>query len=162
LESLPVREIAKNLNDTLEAVEKLVKSIDARKTMQTIDSAIQDVRVLVQHVNEKIDPLVESFSKTSSAAEATLNETKETMTAARGNLKDLSEKAKVTLESAQAALKQSEVTLQAYSGDSRLVTELNKTLAELSATSRSIRQLSDYLERHPESLLRGKAGAEGE
>jgi len=162
LESLPVREIAKNLNDTLEAIEKLVKSIDARKTMQTIDSAIRDVQVLVRHTNEKIDPLIASFIKTSDAAEATLNETKETVVVARGDLKELTAKTRDTLDSAQAALKQSEQTLRAYSDDSRVVTELNKTLAELSATSRSIRQLSDYLERHPESLLRGKTGAEGE
>jgi paraquat-inducible protein B len=162
LENLPLREIVKNLNGTLEATEKLVKSIDAKKTMQTIDSAIRDVQVLVQHVNEKIDPLIATFIKTSDAAEVTLNETKETMVAARGNLKELTAKTRDTLDSAQAALKQSEQTLRAYSDDSRVVTELNKTLAELSATSRSIRQLSDYLERHPESLLRGKTGAEGE
>jgi paraquat-inducible protein B len=162
LGSLPLREIFKNLNGTLEATEKLVKSIDAKKTTQNIDNAIRDVQILVQHVNGKIDPLIASFIKTSDAAEATLNETKETMAYARGDLKELTAKTRETLESAQAALKQSEQTLQAYSDDSRVVTELNKTLRELSATSRSIRQLSDYLERHPESLLRGKTGAEGE
>jgi paraquat-inducible protein B len=162
LESLPLREIVKNLNDTLEATEKLVRSIDVEETTRNINNAILDVQVLVQHANEKLDPLVASFIKTSSAAETALDETKETMTAARGNLQDLSEKAKVTLESAQAALKQSEATLRAYSGDSRLVTELSKTLRELSATSRSLRNLSDYLERHPESLIQGKDGSQGD
>jgi paraquat-inducible protein B len=56
----------------------------------------------------------------------------------------------------QTALKQSEQTLQGFSGDSHLASELNGTLREISATARSLRQLSDYLERHPESLLRGK------
>jgi paraquat-inducible protein B len=162
IEGLPLKEIVTNLNDTLIAIEKMVKSIDARTTNRNINNAIQDVQVLVKHVDQKIEPLVESFIKTSSAAEATLNETKETMASARGNLKDLTEKAKVTLESAQAALKQSERTLQAYSDDSRLVTELNKTLSELSATSRSLRHLSDYLERHPESLIQGKPGSQGD
>ncbi len=36
--------------------------------------------------------------------------------------------------------------------------ELSAMLRELAAASRSIRQLSDYLERHPEALVRGKAG----
>jgi hypothetical protein len=40
--------------------------------------------------------------------------------------------------------------------------ELNKTLREFSATARSLRQLADYLERHPESLLRGKTGLKGD
>jgi paraquat-inducible protein B len=162
IEDLPLREIAKNLNDTLEATEKLVRSIDAKTTNRNINSAIRDVQVLVQHANEKIDPLVESFIKTSSAAEAALNESKETVVSARGDLKEVAAKTRETLETAQSALKQSERTLQAYSADSSLVIELNKTLRELSATSRSLRQLSDYLERHPESLIRGKPEAEGE
>ncbi len=162
LESMPFREIVNNLNDTLQATENLVKSIDARKTMQTVEGAVKDVQLLVQHTNEKIDPLIESFTKTSTAAEETLKETKDTMAATRDEIRDLSASAQSALESAQAALKQSELTLQAYSADSRLVTELNKTLRSLSATSRSFRHLSDYLERHPEALLQGKPESKGE
>jgi len=162
LADLPFKEIVHNVNDTLASVEKLVNSIDARKTTATIEAALQDVRELVKHVDQEIKPLAESIKKTSGTAEATLNETKETMAAARGEIKELSASTKNTLESAQTALKQSEQTLQAYSDDSRLVTELNKTLRDLSATSRSFRNLSDYLERHPESLLRGKASPKGE
>ncbi|MEN8178630.1 MAG: MlaD family protein [Pseudomonadota bacterium] len=40
--------------------------------------------------------------------------------------------------------------------DSLLQAELVKTLRELSAAARSIRIMSEYLERHPEALLRGK------
>ena len=162
LEGLPFREIVKSLNSTVAGVERLVDSIDAKKTAQTIESAVRDVQVLVRHADARIDPLVDSLTRTSGAAEATLVETRETMTAARGDLKDLVASTKSALESAQAALKQSEQTLLVYSDDSRLVTELNKTLRELSATTRSFRLLSDYLERHPESLIRGKAGAEGD
>jgi len=162
LENLPFREIVTNLNDTMVVVERLVKNIEAKKPLDTVESAIRDVQVLVKHTNEKIDPLVESITRTSSAAEATLNETKETMASARGDLKEVAASTKSTLESAQSALKQSEQTLQTYSEDSRLVTELNKTLRELSATTRSLRHLSDYLERHPESLIKGKADTQGE
>ncbi|MEW8428853.1 MAG: paraquat-inducible protein B, partial [Candidatus Thiodiazotropha sp.] len=40
--------------------------------------------------------------------------------------------------------------------DSPLMTELSVTLRELGAAARSIRLMSEYLERHPEALLRGK------
>ena len=36
--------------------------------------------------------------------------------------------------------------------------QMNSTLEELSRTVRSLRVLSDYLERHPEALIRGKSG----
>jgi len=42
-------------------------------------------------------------------------------------------------------------------GDNSVVTvELTKTLREFSSAARSIRNLSDYLSRHPEALIRGK------
>ena len=53
-----------------------------------------------------------------------------------------------------------EKTLTAARGvispDSPLVVELEDTLKKISAMSQSIRELADYLEQHPESLIRGK------
>ncbi len=42
--------------------------------------------------------------------------------------------------------------------DSALDIELSTTLQELSRAARGLRVLADYLERHPEALIRGKAG----
>src|SRR5437667_5587497 len=42
--------------------------------------------------------------------------------------------------------------------DSTLDTELNTTLQDLSRAARGLRVLADYLERHPEALVRGKTG----
>lgn len=42
--------------------------------------------------------------------------------------------------------------------NSALETQLGTTLQEVSRAARAVRVLGDYLERHPESLLRGKSG----
>jgi len=42
------------------------------------------------------------------------------------------------------------------SEDSPLMVELESTLKEISAMSRSLRQVADYLDQHPEALIRGK------
>jgi paraquat-inducible protein B len=42
---------------------------------------------------------------------------------------------------------------------SPLSVELQRTLSEVSSAARSLRVLTDYLERHPEALLRGKGGS---
>lgn len=55
--------------------------------------------------------------------------------------------AKKTLSSADALLQQ----------DSPLQSELRQTLQDVQGTVESLNSLSDYLERHPESLIRGKA-----
>jgi paraquat-inducible protein B len=61
-----------------------------------------------------------------------------------------------------AALRQARLTLKAAEGvvspDSSLYQELRRTLTELSSAARSIRVMTDYLERHPEALIRGKGG----
>jgi paraquat-inducible protein B len=47
---------------------------------------------------------------------------------------------------------------EAIGRDSRLHYDLAAALKELATASRSIRVFADYLERHPEALIRGKAG----
>ena len=42
--------------------------------------------------------------------------------------------------------------------NSAQVQQLGSTLQEVSRAARSLRVLADYLERHPEALLRGKKG----
>ena len=44
---------------------------------------------------------------------------------------------------------------------SPMAVNLNRALDQLTAAARSIRALSDYLDRHPEALLRGKSGYGG-
>ena len=46
------------------------------------------------------------------------------------------------------------------SDDAPLIVELENTLQEISAMSRSFRQMADYLEQHPEALIRGKGNLE--
>jgi len=48
-----------------------------------------------------------------------------------------------------------EETLKA---DSPLQQNLQNTLQELAKAAHSIKNLTDYLERHPESLIKGKKG----
>ncbi len=47
---------------------------------------------------------------------------------------------------------------EVLSKDSPLQGDLQDTLRELSRTARSVRILTDYLELHPEALIRGKKG----
>ncbi|WP_238914102.1 intermembrane transport protein PqiB [Achromobacter insolitus] len=62
---------------------------------------------------------------------------------------------------AQAMLRQASKSLAAVGGvlspDAGLPVNANAVLQELSRTARSLRELADYLQAHPESLLRGRA-----
>lgn len=63
-----------------------------------------------------------------------------------------------------AALEQTRKTLAAVEkvlgSDSALKQEAKQALEEIAAAARAIRALADYLERHPEALLRGKGNSQ--
>ena len=45
---------------------------------------------------------------------------------------------------------------RSYGGDSHFSRELDRAMSELGDTARSVRQLTDFLDRHPEALIRGR------
>src|ERR1700730_16444860 len=66
---------------------------------------------------------------------------------------DVAPEAKATLTAAREALTSANRALQS---DSPLQQSTAETMRELSRTAASFRSLAEYLERHPEALLRGK------
>jgi paraquat-inducible protein B len=58
-----------------------------------------------------------------------------------------------SLDSLDHVLKNMDKVVMQYDG---LGSQTNKTLEDVSRMSRSLRSLADYLERHPEALIRGK------
>jgi paraquat-inducible protein B len=63
--------------------------------------------------------------------------------------------ARDTLSAAKQTFTTAEATLQQ---DSPLQSDVRGALKELTRTLQSLNNLADYMERHPESLLRGKPG----
>ena len=65
-----------------------------------------------------------------------------------------------TTENLNKTIMQAEETLKSidsmFAEDSVVSTQLQQSMRELAETARSLRILADYLERHPEALLRGK------
>jgi paraquat-inducible protein B len=45
-----------------------------------------------------------------------------------------------------------------YGQDSNIRRDLERLVAQANETARSVRELSDFLDRHPEALLRGRSG----
>jgi paraquat-inducible protein B len=66
---------------------------------------------------------------------------------------DITPAARTTLDEARKTLKTAE---QAIASDAPLQQDMRAMLRELGRTAQSLRALADYLERNPESLIRGK------
>jgi len=61
-----------------------------------------------------------------------------------------------TITSVDGVLKNTDATL--VGKDAPAQQDLRDALQEIARTARSLRVLTDYLERHPEALIRGKVG----
>jgi paraquat-inducible protein B len=89
---------------------------------------------------------------TMTSLEHTLKSTDQLMRHVDGSI---APQVEATLAEAQAAMKNAKELL---AQDAPLQSDLGATLLQLSRAAKSVTALVDYLERHPESLLRGKPG----
>jgi paraquat-inducible protein B len=68
-------------------------------------------------------------------------------------------------ETAGTALDQADTTLKSIENladeGTQLRHEVSAALTEISAASRSVRVLSDFIEQHPDAILRGRAKGTG-
>ncbi|MDP3876889.1 MAG: MlaD family protein [Methylobacter sp.] len=99
----------------------------------------------LETMSSEINKTLESLQQTSKAATKTL-------TTADGTLST----ADKTLISADKAMSSAQKVLTTLEPGSTTQYELNQLMQELTQTASSVKQLSDYLAEHPESLIRGK------
>ena len=129
-----VAAVGERAGATLDDARQLVKKVDREiePLAASLRTALDDTRQLVRKIDREIDPLAASLGSTLDAT-------------------------RTTVKSAQDALVTVNRTLD---GDTRLGDDLSQALRQLTGAARSLHALADYLERHPEALLRGKQGSE--
>jgi len=156
IEKAPIEEILEKLHSAVSGIEKVVNSPEIMQSVRSLNDALEDVEKLVENIDSHVDPLA-------TAAEETVRDTQKLVRHVDGRVGRLSASAEGAIKAAAVAIEQAEDTLKSVENsagdDSSLYYELNKTLGELSGAARSIRLLADYLNQHPESLLRGKGGS---
>ncbi|MGH7837200.1 MAG: hypothetical protein ACREQC_05155, partial [Candidatus Binataceae bacterium] len=134
-EQIDFKALVVSITEAADSIKGLTSSPDLKATLdalkgvtQNLNTTMVSMRNTINNANAHIDPLVASLQKNSAEVNATLAQT-------RTALVDL-----------QAAL----------DPDAPLAVHLNETLDQLAETSRSIGALTDYLQRNPSSLVRGK------
>jgi paraquat-inducible protein B len=166
LENIPFEDIFKKLHAAVEGFNKIINSPELGGTIKAAEKTLKEMQQLVKDVDNQIKPLVANIMNTSDAARNSFEQAEKTLALEEGVPGELASGIKETLISAGNAMTQAEHTLSSVQGvvaeDSNTLYELNNSLQELSEAARSIRFLADYLERHPEALLRGKGSSKGE
>lgn len=123
-------------------------------------------RLPLDAIGKELESTVTSASKLMASVDATLvPELKNTVDSANQLLGAVDHQLGVTLDearrvlaSADRVLKNTDTTLVGTEAPAQQ--ELRDALQEIVRAARAVRVLADYLERHPESLIRGKNGAQ--
>ncbi|MGD8283631.1 MAG: MlaD family protein [Desulfobacterales bacterium] len=140
IDNLPLEQIGNDLRDTVNGVKQLAESKDIEQALQNLSATLDETRQLVADFRTNVTP----------GLNATVEETRRLISDLRTTV---TPEIDVTLERVQQSLVSAEKMLNA---DSPLQVKLRMSLDEIGGAARSLRLLVDYLERHPEALIRGK------
>jgi paraquat-inducible protein B len=139
LKKLDLGELEKHLESALDGIAKLANNPNLTASIQGLKETLLDARKLVTRVDRQVNPLADNTNKTVKD----LGNLVRNLDSRVGGMSSGLDK---TMSAARGVISQ----------DSPLIVELQNTLQEISRMSRSFRQLADYLEQHPETLIRGK------
>jgi paraquat-inducible protein B len=111
---------------TNDELPRLTNSLE--RTLNDLQGATKDARALVQHVDKQVDPLMADLLPAVRRLDSTLKATEATLQSVSGHLRE----------------------------DSALSLEVRNTLQDVQSMSDAATALLQYLDEHPEALLRGK------
>ena len=144
LGDMDLKGIEKHLLSSLAGLDRFINNPDLAASLVVLKDTLQDASKLVTRVDRQVDPLANDLKKTVKE----VGKLAVTVDAQVGGVATGFDK---TMSAARGVLSQ----------DSPLMVELETALKEISAMSRSIRQLTNYLDQHPEALIRGKGNSGG-
>jgi paraquat-inducible protein B len=132
--------------------------VDLNKTpleLPTVPNSLDELQAQIQEIASKLNKVpFEQIGKDLRTSLTTLNKTltsAEELTRTLNN--DVSPEITAAMKDARKTINSAEQTL---SQDSPLQQDMREAMREITRAAGSVRVLTDYLERHPESLLRGK------
>jgi paraquat-inducible protein B len=118
--------------------------------LPTIPNSLEELQLQVADIAKKLDKI--PFDQIGANLNDSLKNANQLFSQVNG---ELLPQMRGTLDEAQKTFAAAQSTLQQ---DSPLQSDVHQAMQELTRTLQSLNSLSDYLERHPESLLRGKPG----
>jgi paraquat-inducible protein B len=130
LNAIPFEQIGQNLNQTLAGVNGIVNDPALHQSLDRLQATLTNAQSLVANLDKGTGPLMQQLPAIANGLEDAVRRTDRLVS---------------SMESA-------------YGGDSQFNRDADRLLVQLSDASRSIRVLADLLSRHPEALIRGRAG----
>ena len=151
LEGLEVEELITSAARTLDTIDRLANSEQVARILDGADRLVnsEDSQRLTADLRAAIGEL-----------DATLEDSRRLIVKLDGQVGPLIARLDPTVEQLDQTLVETQKTLKSFRAltgeDSELAYRANSALKEMEYAMRSLRDLVEFLERHPEALLRGK------
>jgi paraquat-inducible protein B len=184
-EDVPIGDLAKSLQNSLNGIERFVNSEELIQSLHYFKQTLRDARNLLQHVDQKIDPLFAEVDQTLKDTQTLLRDADSQVAPLATSLKSTSDTAREAIGDARklvknvnsrigplyndikrtekalsSALNSAETLFEEVDGmvseNSQFRYQIDTFVRELTLAARSLRAFADYLERNPDALLRGK------
>ncbi len=155
--ALPLDQIVADFADSLREIKALLASEELKKSQTALANSLQGLEKTTLILNRNLEPLLKDTSSTVANTDALVKETRGMIRQIHAELPQVFASSDQTLKAATAALSKAEDSLQLVGEAVGPESALIDTLQAFKETARVVRELADYLERHPEALLSGKS-----
>lgn len=160
-EGLPLKEMLDKAEAILVGVDRLVNSPKSQEVVIDLSKTLGEIRGLTKNLNRDVPPLAQDARQTFVAATGVIERSDQWLVDNRDVAKAMATDLATTLAQMRQTFETTEKTMEvikAKFADERTIYQLQNALREIGEAARSLRQLSDYLERYPESVLIGRPG----
>lgn len=130
LSAIPFEQIGDNLNKLLVTSNNTLGGEQVKKAISSLSETLQSVQTLVDNTNRGLQPTLKQLPVMTANLNNTLREANQTL----GQLS------------------------RSYGGNSDFSRSLGQLLSQADGALRSVKELADYLDRHPEALILGRTG----
>ena len=154
------QDVVKNISETAQGASKLMNSSDLQESVVNFNKAIQDLQKLIHSTDELVGNVDGRVESVADSFQSTMDDTRKLVNNIDSRVEPVASDIENTLVAVKSSFEEAESLLveaqKLIADNSKLRREIIVTLESMSDASRSVEELSDYLQRHPESLITGK------
>lgn len=155
LDKVKFDELITDVSLTLKGAKDLMASPELKAAVVSANNALQQADTTLKRLDAQLDALGPKTDATLVEMRELLAETRKFLANVDAEIGPLAASIKDAGDAATGTLRTVD---RAVDGDSRLGYEALRTLRDVADAARSLKALANYLERHPDALLRGKGG----
>jgi paraquat-inducible protein B len=153
---LPIEDIVKDLAATLKEIRDIATSDELKKNRAALAKTLDETEKLVANLNRNLVPLLNNMNGTVTDTRIMVKDFTRNLRPVLISTEKALNNATTALETATGVLQESKHTLNSVDALTAPDAPLWQSLEALRDAAQSTKDLTDYLERHPDSIIYGK------